>query len=357
MSRGVLASTQHLELQRCVDQSEILTDEFLDATTTSRWVILGGTGFVGRWLTLFGQEIARRTKRPSLVCVVTRDVKFAEAQLRSFLPSQYPLPAIVQIEDLLIESKFSKVMMGVDTIFHAATSTNDKKARLSEIPRLTSQILEHCKMLERPRFVHLSSGGVYQREDFVGKQVPEGTKRVERSAAINSYQRTKIELEEMVEEATISGLIRGINPRLFAFGGPGFPINSDYAFAEFMKSALVGKRIEIRGNKDSHRSYMHPVDMTAWLLRAWEHIDVLGQSPVHIGSPIPVSMMDLALGIAQEFGGIDVFLLDQRSQQVEWYVPETLALRRLGAPLTNSVLHDIVKSWRRFLSPNKSSWN
>jgi nucleoside-diphosphate-sugar epimerase len=349
-------SPQHIELQRCINSSKFLSENLSAETFNSKWIILGGTGYIGRWLTLFCQVISSRTKSPSMVTVATRNIKAAETKLRNFLPNQYPIPSLIDISDLQDPWKFSKIMEDVDTIIHASTPTDGNNQEIFKVPEITSRILENCKKIQPPRFIHLSSGGVYKREVFVGKLVPEGSDRVEKEAAINAYQRVKIEMEELVEKATIAGIVKGVNPRLFAFGGPGFPIESKYAFAHFMRSALRGENIVIQGNPSSTRSYLHPVDMVEWIFLVWKNIDQLMQGSLHIGSPIPVTMLTLATEIAQEFSGVKVISSNISNQEVEWYVPETLALRNLGATIHNSTLKEIISSWRNYLAPRRSIW-
>lgn len=102
----------------------------------------------------------------------------------------------------------------------------------------------------------------------------------------------------MIDQANRDEVIRGINPRLFAFAGPGFPLERDFAFSSFMRMALQKKPIVIRGHPDTRRSYMHPIDMATWIICAWANVDALRGHPIHIGSPVPISMLELARQIA-----------------------------------------------------------
>jgi nucleoside-diphosphate-sugar epimerase len=340
-----------------IQQSKFFTSSIMTKLTNSRWLILGGSGFVGRWLTLFGQEISVRSDSPSMVTIASRDPQRTRIKLRNFLPSQYVVPKVISIHDLLHNPETLMDLNGVDTIFHAATPTDRQDQSILELPSLTTAILDICQGFDLPKFIHLSSGGVYPRERFFGQLIPEGANRVSVSQSVNAYQQVKVTLEQLVESATESGKVRGANPRLFAFAGPGFPIDGTFAFSDFMRSALLQKPIEIRGNPATCRSYMHPVNMVEWLISLSVRIDQVGLDPVHIGSHIPISMMDLATRISQDFGGIEVRYSEKGKQDAEWYVPEVLRMRSLGCDLELSTLDEILDSWKVYLAPQHSAWS
>jgi nucleoside-diphosphate-sugar epimerase len=245
----------------------------------------------------------------------------------------------------------------IDTIFHAATPTYYHDKTMMNLPALTSSVLEKCKLLDQPRFIHLSSGGVYKRPQFLGRLIPEGTDRVSADQAVNAYQQVKVTLEDLVEEATRAGIIRGVNPRLFSFAGPGFPLDSNFAFADFMRAGLSGRPIEIKGNPFTNRSYMHPVNMVEWILTTWLNADLIGLMPVHIGSPIPISMLDLATKLANSLGGMEVIYSEVTQQPADWYVPDVLSLRNFGCSVDNYNIEKIIESWRSYLSPQRSLWS
>lgn len=347
---------QHNEILRNLDYFDLQLSSFIFDGQESGWMILGGSGFVGKWLTLLGQRLAMENGNENLVTVATRDVRSAEIKLRNFLPRKFKLPKFVEIGELQDPSSFRRLMKNVDTVFHAATPVNGNAKELLDVPTISRQIIDNCRLISSPKFIHLSSGGVYTRTDFIGRQVPESTNRVRKEDAVNSYQRVKVEIEELVENATTEGIVRGVNPRLFAFGGPGFPLESKYAFADFMRSAILGRNIEIQGNPQSHRSYLHPIDMASWILSVWKNLDQLKGRPIHIGSPIPVSMHDLATTIASEFKDVNVIVRDEGKSAPEWYVPETTTIRNFEVSMGLSTISQIIESWLRYLAPQSSSW-
>ena len=345
------------ELDRCLQESLSFPTKLPGEIEGSKWLILGGTGFVGKWITLYGLELWSRFKVGPEVVIASRDVAMAEKQLRSFLPPRFELPKVTSYHDILGRHASESNLNEVDTIFHSATPTHGHSGSIYEVLEITKVLIEKCIDLNAPKFIHLSSGGVYQRGDFKGRFVTEDTPRVESEQSVNAYQRVKVDLEKLVESAHKQGMIRGANPRLFAFAGPGFPLNQEYAFADFVRLALANKSIVIRGNPQTRRSYMHPLDMTQWILQVWLNIDSIGLNPTHIGSSVPVSIFDLATQIAQYFGSNDVQSLSSAYPEEEWYVPEAMRMRNLGCELEYSSIESILDSWSNFLSPQKSAWS
>jgi nucleoside-diphosphate-sugar epimerase len=347
MTEKSAPESRYLEIELCLNNSRLFTDNFLSSAHGSKWLILGGTGFVGRWLTLFGQEIASRTEKPDMVTVVTRDIQRARDALRRFLPSKYELPEILPLDFLNSDIRSNSRIQKFDTIFHAATPTSKHEKYMDDVLLVTSRLLEKCKRFNHPRFIHLSSGGVYARQEFQGRRITENVNRVAATKASSVYQRTKVMLEEKVERATEEGIIRGVNPRLFSFAGPGFPLNSHFAFAEFMRTALKDKNIVLRGNPDTCRSYMHPVTMVEWILTCWKYADQIGLSPLHVGNPVSITMMELATLVADEIGGVTVRLLPNQ-HLIEWYVPEVTTLTNLGCRHDDYSTREIIQSWKRY---------
>jgi nucleoside-diphosphate-sugar epimerase len=175
--------------------------------------------------------------------------------------------------------------------------------------------------------------------------------------AVNAYQQVKIRLELLIDQANREEIIREINPRLFAFAGPGFPLERDFAFSSFMRMALLKKPILIRRHPDTRRSYMHHIDMATWIICAWANIDALKVHPIHIGSPVPISMLELASQIASSFESSEVIVERNPSVQEEWYVPEIVTMRNLWCRFMFPSVHTIVESWVAHLSPKNSAWS
>ena len=339
------------ELKRNLIDVQHSVNDLLENLKDSRLLIFGGTGFVGRWICLVGQGILASTGVGPRLTIISRDKLRAARVLRAFIPSDISLPQIISYEEFFDDSNFKAGAEKVDGIFYAATPTNKDDKSIFRLPKLTERILARCADLNKPKFLHLSSGGVYERGMFHGQHISERMPRVELIESLNAYQAVKIELELLVEQADAAGIINGVNPRLFTFAGPGFPLGSKYASADFIKSAILNKRIVIKGHPETRRSYMHPADMVVWILRAWANVDVLKGRSFHIGSPVPLSLHELADRIAYFVGSTEIIMNSDPLVEEEWYVPEPLALRSLGCTFLHPNIDVIVESWLRYLSP------
>ena len=261
------------------DIQEILeNDKLLRGFENSRILITGASGFVGTWLatSLFeaNQEFNLHMKL-SLLCRDTSKISISD-----------PRKSInVIAHDLL--NPLRPPDQEFDFVFHTATPS--QPATGGTDPGLvhkiatvgTENLLRFVGNQQNPpKFLHTSSGAV----DRLNSEIPE-------TEVQKAYRLGKSEAEELVSDASIRGEIRGANPRLYAFAGPGIATDAHFASGFFMKSALAGIPIPIQGNPETIRSYMYPTDLIAWLLR-------IIQSPttdvIRVGSQEKVTILELA---------------------------------------------------------------
>lgn len=98
------------------------------------------------------------------------------------------------------------------------------------------------------------------------------------------YGQTKRDLEPLFDTSL----------RLYSFIGPGLTQHAPY---EFMRDALAGRPVTIKGSGLVVRSYHYAEDMARLV---WEHVDVPGTH--EIGSNRPVRLEEVALTIAAQCG-------------------------------------------------------
>jgi dTDP-glucose 4,6-dehydratase len=137
---------------------------------------------------------------------------------------------------------------------------------------------------------------------------------------MSNYDLVKIADEEIVINLTRQGIVSGINPRLFSFTGPGVDTPGNFALGSFMYDALKGQAVRVSGSGNSTRSYMSPIDMGIWLLKASIRP---ATNTLHIGSPHGFKMSEIASIISRTFGNGEVEIASEQSLIPESYVPET----------------------------------
>jgi len=94
--------------------------------------------------------------------------------------------------------------------------------------------------------------------------------------------------------------IRSVIARLFTFIGPQLLSKNQYAISSFIIDAVNNNVINVKGNKNTIRSYMHESTMSMWLYNCL--INPNAQNIVSIGSSDPVTIAELAEYISKLTG-------------------------------------------------------
>lgn len=280
-------------------------------------LILGGTGFIGRWLT---QTLSKANLELNLemhIIVVARDAQKAQ---KMFGRDQVQIKSVSEFMD----NRFSVTnSLDFSHVIFAATSTSEG-SEINEV-EILSLILQALNLSASgnsiPSFLHLSSGAA-------GFQSNSG-----------KYAALKRKLELIVEEHNSNGLVLGSNPRIFTTYGPGLPLKDKYAIGNFMLDGISGKSIHVRGNPSTLRSYIYISDLVSSLLELLTHPEI---TRIDIGSSEAISMQELAETISREFGERRI-IFQNVEQDPSIYIPD---LRYLRANHANVSLSEGVRRWR-----------
>jgi len=325
------------DLAECLEVSENKLLELRDSNV----LILGASGFVGRWLSnvlaLSNLELGTNI-RMNLVSRNPRKIlnpEYADKNI-SFLPL-----------DLLnlTNTKLEKFDFG----FHLATPSVpqtgglDAEAVYTTTINATQLLIENAIMNgNKPSILHASSGGVYEHAQR-RQLITEENMNVAAKTLEHNYTNAKIETEKLILESTNKGEIRGTSPRLFAFFGPGISLNDHFAIGNFMRDKQAGQDIQVKGNPKTTRSYLYPTDLVNWILAA---ILKPSSEATHIGSEETISMKDLAEVVSQK--KVEVNYLNPDAPESH-YVPSTTNTRkRLGVSQRVSLEDGLVR-WQKFL--------
>jgi nucleoside-diphosphate-sugar epimerase len=240
--------------------------------------VTGGTGFLGRWLVdamlLMGVHVN----------VLSRD----------------PARALVRIpywSDSVLKDKTGDC----DYFFHAA---NDVSMSRNHVLDLAKQAMDLSAARSAKKFLFLGSGGVYSAAaDRPHTGFHENQKLDLAASNLNEYSAGKLLVEQ---EGVRRTEVQFLSLRCFSFLGPHLDLDSSFAAAQFLKSALQGQPIRVSGTGQAVRSYLYPTD---WVIALITLMLQQNQAAIYnIGSIEAVTISQLAQKIARTFGGLDVVI-------------------------------------------------
>lgn len=323
----------------------IIRDEVISTFDGKSITILGGTGFIGKWIVSTMLEAKVTGYADIEIHVVARDMN----RVKEFFPVSDGLINI--IEQDLSSRKGMSALPRSDFFVYAATPTKPSSGLRDglglslesnyglDLILNSAEIYQNC-----PRVLHLSSGivyGVHRNED---KPISE-TNDIRIEDVPDVYYHAKLLIEKRLVEATMSGMVHAGNARLFAFAGPGLSINDHFAVGNFMSDILEERDILIRGNPQSKRSYMHPIDLTLWLLKILNSPTL---EPINVGSDRSITIMELAEIIRRISPSSNVSILNENAVP-NFYYPETRNTRKTYGLRETIELEAGLADWYQFL--------
>lgn len=330
------------------DLSDILdhSQHVFQNLVNSKILIVGGTGFVGTWLVstlLYANEAFQLNLQ---LTVVTRNESLANERL---MGGDYPALRIVEID---LKQNGQEIEEEFTHLIHAATPSSPHTGGL-DANYVTDVSLNGAAFLLKkaksqkfvPTMLHVSSGAVYGPQDIDSYLIIEGTPEYQDRLSMTPYTLAKLDIERLVTNADSAGIIRGTNPRLFAFCGPYITLDAHFAVGNFVHDALNSNEITLIGNPRTVRSYLYPTDMVSWLIACLANPTL---QPLHIGSDSPIEMIDAARTISKLTRGIPVTGGD-KSAPISRYVPSTIQTREYLGVEQRVTFEEGVKRWVNWL--------
>ena len=315
-------------------------DAFL-TLQNSHIFLTGGTGFFGHWL-LESLLLADKELRLNVrVTVLTRDP--AAFQARS--PHLAAHPAVT-----LLGGDVQSFPFPAQTYTHILHAATDSVVRTTEadlavsILAGTQRILEFAKRqgtssgmhaAAPTRLLYVSSGAVYGRGITRVATIPEDFPLPAAMSTPSNYDEAK-RASEALSLAAASEKLQVSIARCFAFVGPHLPLDAHFAVGNFIRDALAGQPIHIRGDGTPLRSFLYMSDLAAWL---WTMLALAPQAGVfNVGSDEAVSIGQLArLTAATLHPGLPIQIdgTPAPGATPATYVPDiALAERSLGLRVT-----------------------
>jgi len=173
-----------------------------------------------------------------------------------------------------------------------------KSSYSSESSRNFIKIGENlCNWIKRSRpkvLVHASSGACFGLKPI--KLNKDGFQNK------SEFIESRLQIEEHITRICNEIKIRSVVARLFTFIGPQLLNKKQYAISSFIHDAVNNGVINVKGNKNTIRSYMHESTMSMWLYNCL--INPNAKNVVSIGSSDSVKIAELAEYISRLTGAV-----------------------------------------------------
>jgi len=271
-----------------------LTDPLWKRLANAKLFITGGTGQFGHWLLDSLTDANIRLNSKIEATVLTRTPDLAKAKMPNLCSRIRFLKGEVE-QFVLPSEKF-------DFIIHMATTSADETFRgSSQTQKLkmlfegTQRIIELAQYSSAKRILFTSSGAVYGSQNC--DQVAEtALMQLDPLKAESGLALGKSVAEFLLSQVSAETNLEIVIARCFTFVGPGLPMDLHYAIGNFIKNAVDGNPILIRGDGTAVRSYMFMGDLVWWLLKLL--LDGKSGEAYNVGSDLPISILELANKVA-----------------------------------------------------------
>jgi dTDP-glucose 4,6-dehydratase len=333
------------DLDHILDHTRDLWDELRG----QQIFITGGTGFFGCWLLESFIWANENLNLDAHATVLTRSPEAFQVKAPHLAGNE----AVTLIQGDVRTFDFPSGTFS--HIIHAATETSTKLndenplSMLDTIVAGTRHTLDFAKTCGTKKFLLTSSGAVYGKqppelthipEDYPGAPDPMDPK--------SAYGQGKRIAEHL---CTLYARDTGIEmkiARCFAFVGPYLPLDVHFAIGNFIRDAMNGGPIIVKGDGTPYRSYLYAADLAVWL---WT-ILFKGKScrPYNVGSDEAVSIVEVAEQVAHCFSPIlqvEIRGRPNRNRQepAERYIPDAdRAKNELGLGKLTSLRDGIART-------------
>lgn len=315
----------------------------------SRWFVTGGTGWFGRnLLETVVRANARLGTKISVVALSRDPGRFAAAA-----PHLANAPGIRLLSGDVTDFAFPAE--DFTHILHAATTsareTSAGEAPLAKFDLLvdgTRRVLEFARRCGATHLLFTSSGVACAQTapgSMLSEDALDAPSTVDPASALGQGKRAAEFL------CASHGAGHGYHTtiaRCFGFVGPFMPLDLHYAIGNFIRAALDGAPIIVKGDGTPLRSYLYTGDLVVWLLTllAREGCPRI----YNVGSDRAIAIGDLARRVRDELSpGSEIRILGEAGLSVgnpvrSFYVP---SIERARTELALDVWTDLPDAIRR----------
>jgi nucleoside-diphosphate-sugar epimerase len=330
------------DLDTVLDRTRSLWTELNGA----RLLLTGATGFVGTHMLESVRHARERTGVNIRVVAPARD----PGRLWSRLPWTKDAAWLEVVQGDV--HRFAPAPGAIDFAIHSANTASpsemadDPQAIARMVVEGSSRVYALAAAAGARRVLQLSSGSVCGahftpskpiREDDPGE--PAGESPADRLA------RSKRDAEHaLLAAAKEAGAPAIVFARGFALCGPWLPLDSAFAFGNFLGAAMERRPILVSGDGTPVRSYLYSGDMVVWL---WTLLlrGANGRA-YNVGSERAVTISELAHRVAALLGGsVEIAATPVAGARAHWHVPDLSRVRgEMGLDETVPLNDAIVRS-------------
>lgn len=336
-----------------------ILDEDLDAVldrTRADWadidgarlMLTGATGFVGTHLLEAIRHARARAGVTTRVVAVVRE----PGRLYARLPWAKDAVWLDVVRGDV--RQFTLATGAMDFAVHAANTgspgeiANDPAAIAKMVVAGSMRVYAAAAAAGVRRVLQVGSGSVYGTHHVPAKPIveddpgePAGDGAAEQLA--RAKRAAELALVEASHDAAGPAVVFA---RGFALCGPWLPLDSAFAFGNFLGAAMRGEKIVVSGDGTPVRSYLYTADMVAWLLALLVR-GAPGRA-YNVGSERAVTIAELAHRVAALLGGtVEIIGARAPGARAHWHVPDTTRSRgELGLAETVPLNDAIVRTAR-----------
>src|SRR5215470_1680047 len=330
------------------------TGEAWEELRGGRLFITGGTGFFGTWLLETFAWASHELSLDVRATVLTRDPD----RFRQEAPHLAAQPHLEFVTGDVTSFEFPSGQFS--HVIHAATESStrlNEDCPLSMIDTIvggTRRVLDFARASGAHKFLLVSSGAVYGRQPHDLPQVPEEyLGGPDPANSLSAYAEGKRLAELQCCIYAQRHRVQAKIARCFAFVGPHLPLDAHFTIGNFIRDALRGGPIQVRGDGTPRRSYLYAADLAIWL---WTILFRGGVGrPYNVGSMQEISVAGAAQAVSNTFSpalAVHVAQTPLLDTLAERYVPDTRRARvELGLEETIALSDAIQRTigWHRLV--------